>query len=92
MTDDGSPELNSTASFNVSVFIAGDANGDGSVNIIDAVWMGMHSDESCPPEGGTCCEPRWHNAEADAADLNNDCAVNVLDAVIVGTMWGHTAY
>jgi hypothetical protein len=91
VTDDGSPKLSSTCSFNVTVFITGDANGDGSVNIMDAVWVGMHFGESCSG-GETCCEPLWRDAEADGADLNNDCAVNILDAVIIGAMWGHTAY
>ncbi len=79
------------ASFNLTIFIAGDANGDGEVNIIDAVYVGMHFGERSS-RGQRCCEPFWEDTEADAADLNNDGAINILDAVIVGVMWGHTAW
>ncbi len=95
VTDDGCPEASDTTEFDVMVHMAADANGDGKVNILDAVYVGMHfgeeGDRNCTP-GPTCCEHSWDDPQGDAADLNNDCKINILDAVIVGTMWGHTAY
>jgi outer membrane protein assembly factor BamB len=89
VTDDGDPhQLDDTTSFDVIVYTAGDANGDGKVNILDATIIGLEW-------GGTttCEEYCWEGQErADQADLNNDCKVNILDAVIIGTCWGHTAW
>ncbi|OFV68497.1 MAG: cell surface protein [Candidatus Syntrophoarchaeum caldarius] len=91
VTDNGDPQLEDTTSFPVTVYMAGDANGDGMVNIIDAVYVGLNWGDTCSGTG--CCEYLWATDEdADAADLNNDCQVNILDAVIVGTMWGHEAW
>ncbi len=94
VTDDGCPEETTTTFFDVNVFIAGDANGDGRVNILDAVYIGKHWGEYCPTINP--CEPcysyLWGEQQQDRADLNNDCDINILDAVIVGANWGHTAW
>ena len=89
VTDDGDPhELDDATSFDVIVYIAGDANGDGKVNILDATIVGLEWGEET-----TCGASCWEgNERADRADLNNDCKVNILDAVIIGTCWGHTAW
>ncbi|RLG71251.1 MAG: hypothetical protein DRO11_04875 [Methanobacteriota archaeon] len=72
----------------MNVYIAGDANGDGVVNILDATMVGLRWYDSC--ECGDYC---WEGQDmADRADLNNDCKVNVLDGVIIGANWGHTAW
>jgi hypothetical protein len=84
----------------VNVFIAGDANGDGEVNILDAVWVGKHWRATCsgdlqnPTPCGDCEGYLWDGdrCQADGADLNNDCEVNILDAVIVGANWRGTAW
>ncbi|MBN1761543.1 MAG: DUF3344 domain-containing protein [Methanomicrobia archaeon] len=89
--DNAEPEQSDTYAFPVTVYMAGDANGDGRVNILDAVQVGKNFGQSCPG-GEACGEYKWSNAQADAADLNNDCEINILDAVIIGTMWGHTAW
>jgi len=96
VTDDGCPEESNSNFTLVTVNIAGDANGDGRINILDAVYVGKHwgdrcEDEAWPPE--KCCW-YWTNdrVQHDKADLNNDCVINILDAVIIGAMWGHTAW
>ena len=95
LTDDGCPEETNSSYVLVNVYIAGDANGDGRVNILDAVYVGKHWGERCdthwPPE--RCCW-YWTNdrVQQDKADLNNDCVINILDAVIIGANWGHTAW
>jgi len=93
VTDDGCPEETNTTNFDVTVYIAGDANGDGRVNILDAAYVGMHWDQHCTK---TPCEPcysyLWDELQQDAADLNNDCDINILDAMIIGANWGHTAW
>jgi hypothetical protein len=89
VTDDGDPhQLDDNTSIDVIVYTAGDANGDGTVNILDATMVGLEwgGSTAC---GSICWEG---NERADRADLNNDCKVNILDAVIVGTCWGHTAW
>jgi len=102
VTDDGCPELTNTTNFSVNVYIAGDANGDGEVNIIDAAYVGRYwlekCNESVPPEE-LWCNPcngyLWTGADADKkdrADLNNDCEINILDAALVGANWRHTAW
>ena len=69
----------------VNVYIAGDANGDGKVNILDAVWVGKWW-------RATCRDYAWEDPQPDGADMNNDCKINILDAVIIGANWRHTAW
>ncbi|MEA1895144.1 MAG: dockerin type I domain-containing protein, partial [Euryarchaeota archaeon] len=45
--DDGCPELTNNTNITIDVFIAGDANGDGEVNILDAVWVGKNWRAEC---------------------------------------------
>jgi hypothetical protein len=72
-----------TVSIYMNVYIAGDANGDGVVDVLDATILGIEWDR--------VCIGNW-NDRSDQADLNNDCCVDILDAVIIGTNWGDTAY
>jgi hypothetical protein len=88
VTDDGDPHQQYTVhEFDVIVYTAGDANGDGVVNILDLSRVGLNWGDS------TTCEAYcWEgNPDGDKADLNNDCVINILDAVIIGTCWGHIA-
>ena len=92
--DDGVPQLSNTTEVKVTVYIAGDANGDGVVDIFDAACVGKHWGqvaENNPPD--PCCTPYWgDNTQGDEADLNNDNEVDTIDAMIVGTNWNHLAY
>jgi parallel beta-helix repeat protein len=65
------------ASVRLPVWLAGDANGDGRVNIIDAARLGLHwnSEYGAP-------------SYDDGADLNNDDVINIVDAAIIGLNWG----
>jgi hypothetical protein len=76
----------------VIVWIAGDATGDGRVNIADGVTFGMQFGTS----GANIGNPDklcWEGVpEGDKADLNNDGRVNIGDAMLLGTCWGHTAW
>jgi hypothetical protein len=73
----------------VIVYTAGDANGDGEVDILDATIVGLEWDETANFNGHLY----WYlNPRGDMADLNNDGIVDILDAVIIGTCWGHTAW
>jgi nitrous oxidase accessory protein NosD len=92
VTDDGCPELTNTTEFNVTVYIAGDANGDGEVNILDAVWVGKHWRAECGTPCANCEGYLWDNEQKDGADLNNDCEINILDAVVIGANWRHVAW
>ena len=87
VTDDTAPhQLDDTVYFDVIVYTAGDANGDGKVNILDATIVGLEWGET------TINVDYWEGQDrADRADLNNDCKVNILDAVIIGACWGHGA-
>ncbi|RLG30352.1 hypothetical protein DRN98_07415 [Methanosarcinales archaeon] len=89
VTDNGVPPLEDETSFNVTVYMAGDANGDGRVNIQDAALVGLNWGKTATD---TCGYIWGTDIHADEADLNNDCKVDILDAVIVGTLWGHTAW
>ncbi len=64
----------------VVVWIAGDANGDAVVNILDAAQVGLHW-------GETSENPNF----SPGADLNNDDVINILDAAQIGLHWGETA-
>jgi uncharacterized repeat protein (TIGR01451 family) len=94
VTDDGCPEETNTTDFDVTVYIAGDANGDGRVNILDAVYVGKHWSEHCSTTNpcDNCYSYLWNEEQQDKADLNNDCVINILDAVIIGANWGYTAW
>ena len=94
VTDDGCPELTNTTNFTIDVYIAGDANGDGEVNILDAVWVGKHWRATCGTTGPceNCEGYLWDGEQKDGTDLNNDCEINILDAVIIGANWRHTAW
>jgi len=87
--DDGIQPLTNTTCLNVTVYIAGDTNGDGRVNIMDAVnvgkYWGASSDE-------TTLNYVWSQEHKDGADLNNDCQIDIMDAAIVGSNWGHIAW
>ncbi len=72
----------------VNVYIAGDVNGDGEVNILDAVRAGKYW--RATSEG--CDDYVWDDEGADRADLNNDCEINILDFVIIGANWRKTAW
>jgi hypothetical protein len=91
--DDGCPELTNTTNFAINVYIAGDSNGDGEVNILDAVWVGKHWRAVCTTDPCANCEGYlWDDEQKDGADLNNDCEINILDAVIIGANWRHVAW
>lgn len=91
VTDNRDPQLEDTAYFDVTVYMAGDANGDGKADITDAICVGISWGDECKdPEA--CCEYLWDSERSDAADLNNDCVINILDAVIIGMMWGCEAW
>ena len=81
VTDDGMPLMDGMAHIDVIVWIGGDANGDGVVNIGDSVMVGYYW-------GGDS----HANEYADRADLNNDGIVNIGDSIPVGFCWGHTAW
>jgi len=90
VTDDGMPLMDGSDSMDIIVWIAGDATGDGRVNIADGVTFGMQfgKQANIGPDG-----LRWYdNPEGDKADLNNDGRVNIGDAMLLGTAWGHTAW
>jgi len=94
VTDDGCPPLTNSSSIPVNVYIAGDANGDGEVDIGDAVWIGLHWEETCNADNEYCgcTNCAWATEMQDGADLNNDCEIDIGDAVLVGANWEHTAW
>ncbi len=75
------PLMDGMAHLELIVWIGGDANGDGVVNIGDSVMVGYYW-------GGDS----HANEYADRADLNNDGIVNIGDSIPVGFCWGHTAW
>ena len=61
----------------VTVNVPGDLNGDGVVNILDAILMSL-------AYGSTPGAPNWN----PDADLNGDNVVNILDAILLGNYFG----
>ena len=90
VTDDLDPLITGSTTIPVNVYIAGDATGDGRVNIGDAVMVGYYWGADCHTNANGL---RWYdNPAADMADLNNDGRVNIGDTIPVGFCWGHTAW
>jgi len=88
VTDDLDPLITDTITIPVNVYIEGDVDGDGRVNLADAVLVGYTFGADC-----ICNDHCWEGNEyGDRADLNNDCRVNLLDAVVIGVSWGGTAW
>jgi len=83
VTDSGG--LTNTTITQINVFIAGDANGDGVVDIFDGVMVGLEWGEKCT-------DSTWTAAQSDKADLNNDCVIDIFDGVIVGANWEEVAW
>ena len=83
VTDSGG--LTNTTITQINVFIAGDANGDGVVDIFDGVMVGLEWGEKC-------ADSTWTAAQSDKADLNNDCVIDIFDGVIVGANWEEVAW
>jgi hypothetical protein len=89
--DDGCPPGSNTTSVEVVVYIAGDTNGDGKVDICDAACVGKRYGQTAIGPTATCGY-YWTDSQADEADLNNDNRVSTIDLMIVGTNWNHLAY
>ncbi len=84
------PLMDNSTTMEVIVWIGGDATGDGTVNIADAVTFGMQFSQPCHTNSDGL---NWYdNPDGDKADLNNDKHVNIGDAMLLGTCWGHTAW
>lgn len=62
---------------NIPVTVMGDVNGNGEVNVLDAVIMAL-------AWGATPSDPQWNIR----ADINHDGEINVLDGVRIGLHWG----
>ncbi|WP_255196396.1 DUF7282 domain-containing protein [Halorarius litoreus] len=75
--DDGA---DATRELTFKVYTAGDANGDGVVDIFDASTIGTAWNAQ-----------RGDAAYSDAADQNNDGVVDIFDASILGTNWNDEA-
>ena len=87
--DDGTPMMGNSTTMLVNVYIAGDANSDGEVDIFDATIVGLEWGHMAAFNGDTY----WYdNERGDQADLNNDQEVDIFDAVIIGANWGHTTW
>ena len=69
-----------TTTYEIIIYMPGDANGDGKVNIRDVALIGL----SWNSQMG---EPNYD----DGADLNNDNWVNIIDTAIVGLHWNEQA-
>jgi len=90
VSDDIDLLINDVVTMPVNVYIAGDANGDGVVNIGDSVMVGYYWGSTCNIDADGL---RWYNnPAADMADMNNDGNVNIGDTIPVGYCWGHTAW
>jgi parallel beta-helix repeat protein len=66
----------SKVNLSVIVYIPGDTDGDGAVNIFDAVRIGQRWQVSSDEAG-----------YSSAADLNNDGTIDIFDATLVGQNW-----
>jgi hypothetical protein len=86
--DDGTPMMDNSTTIPVNVYIAGDANGDGVVDIFDATIVGLEWGHKAEFNGNLYW---YNNGRGDKADMNNDREVDIFDAVIIGANWGHTA-
>ncbi len=62
---------------NIRVSVVGDINGDGNVNILDAVIIALAWDAEP-------LDPHWNIR----ADINHDGYINILDGVRMGLHWG----
>ena len=89
--DDGEPQLENTTEVEVVVYIAGDTNGDGVVDILDAACVGKRYGQTADPAPANCTH-YWDDVQQDEADLNNDGRVSTIDLMIVGTNWNRLAY
>lgn len=79
-----STECSFTAIVGACIFLAGDANADRNVNVIDVIDMLNHLSEiSDLPEEGECdCRPNVpYMPFFGGADANGSCAFNVADVV-----------
>jgi hypothetical protein len=81
--------LANTAIVQVNVYIAGDANSDGIVDIFDGATVGLEWDEEAEFDGNIWW---YNNPRGDEADLNNDKIVDIFDGATVGANWDHTAW
>ena len=74
--------------YNVTVYskLIGDINGDGVVNILDAILLGDAFGSHGPnyDYAGEPASPNWN----PNADLNGDGVVNILDAIILADNFG----
>lgn len=66
--------LSAQASVTINVKLAGDANGDGVVNIIDKVWV----------------RNAFGSSGENPADVNCDNVVNIIDKVLVRNQFGQS--
>ena len=76
VTSDAS-DLAPSRIIDIYVKLAGDANCDGVVNVLDKVIVRNHFGQSCG-------DPSWD----PGADVNCDCVVNILDKVYVRNQFG----
>jgi hypothetical protein len=69
-----------TRTLNTTIYMPGDANGDGRVDIFDAARI-----------GSAWSTARGQSGYSDNADMNNDGSVDIFDAVTIGQNWEETA-
>ena len=69
-----------TNSTTFEIILIADINGDGKVNILDAILLGGAF-------GSEPGQPKWDSR----CDLNDDLNVNILDAIILGRHFGERA-
>lgn len=63
----------------IIVTLIGDVNGDGTVNILDAIHIARAF-------GAKPSDPYWN----PNADINGDGVVNIIDAISLAGYWGET--